>query len=258
MTPADRSVRLELDGRRATVTLDRPPLNVLDEPALDALESVFRVIADHGGVHVVTIVAAGTRAFSAGVAIEDHAPGRIEAMIERFHRALGRLLDLDAVAIAAVQGHCLGGGLELATACDLLVATDDARFGQPEIALGCFPPFAAAWLPRRIGPARANDLILTGRTLDIDEAERFGIVSRRAATGTLQAAVDRLVEELLAHSGAALAAAKRALRAARTQPYSEAIAESERIYRDELATTEDVGEGVVAFLAKRPPRWRHR
>ena len=175
-----------------------------------------------------------------------------------FHSAVRRLRELPAVAVAAVHGHCLGGGLELAMACDLVVASEDSRFALPEIQLGCYPPVAAALLPRLIGGPRAFDLLLTGRGFDAAEAERLGLLSRRAATGELHRAVQDLVDALLRQSGAALRLAKRAVREGEPLPFPAALAVAEGIYLEELTGTADMAEGIAAFMAKRPPVWQHR
>ncbi len=151
----------------------------------------------------------------------------------------------------------MGGGLELALACDWVLATDDARFGQPEVLLGCFPPVAAALLPRRVGEGRALELLLTGRTFDCDEAERLGLVTWRAG-GDLDAALARVTSDLLERSAAVAPLLKKAVRAGSERPFDAALAEAERIYLEELAATEDMDEGIAAFLAKRQPIWRHR
>lgn len=267
--PLTHAVRtdLERDGRLAVVTLDRPPLNVLDLGALADLESAVAALepgAGRGGPQVVVIRSASSRAFSAGVAVQDHTPDKLEEMLARFHGGLRRLRALPAVSIAAVGGHCLGGGMELALACDLVVAEEGARFAQPEIDLGCYPPFAAALYPALVGPRRALDLLVTGRALTAAEAERWGLVARLAPDGELDRAVDELVEILLGKSAAVLALTKRACRAgddegpAETGAFERALAGSERIYLEELAGTEDMEEGLAAFLDKRRPEWKHR
>lgn len=260
------AVRLESGGDGLVrLTIDRPPLNVLDLATLGELrrrlESVERgevEATDGPAPRVLIVAAAGERAFSAGVAVQDHTREQIAPMLETFHAALAVLRRLPAVSIAAVRGLCLGGGLELAAACDLVVAADGATFGQPEIELACFPPYAAALYPRWLGPQRAADLLLTGRRLSAAEAEAWGLVARRAADADLDAAVDELAAALLAKSGAALALTRRALAAGAAAPFAEALTATERLYLDDLAATADMDEGVAAFLAKRPPRWRHR
>jgi cyclohexa-1,5-dienecarbonyl-CoA hydratase len=256
-------VRLEAAShgeRTATLWLDRPPLNVLDLATLAALEDAVAALAEPSGgapPQVLLVRGAGQRAFSAGVAVEDHTGDRIGPMLERFHGALRRLRDLPSITVAVVHGHCLGGGMELAAACDLVVATEGARFGQPEIKLGCYPPWAAALYPALLGTRRTFDLLLTGRTLTAAEMATAGFVSRLAADGELETATAALVAELTSHSAAVTALTKRAIRAGEGGAFEAALAECERLYLQELTASRDMAEGVEAFLAKRAPRWSH-
>ncbi len=253
------TVRIERSAgaRVATIVLDRPPLNILDLETIERLDAALASLADPD-LQLVLVRGAGARAFSAGVAVQDHTADRIAAMLAGLHGAVRRLDALPAVTIAAIHGHCLGGGMELALACDLVLAADDARFGQPEIELGCFPPVAAALYPRRLGAARTLELLLTGRTLSAAEAEALGLVAWRCAAGDLDAGIARVTAELTAKSAVVMQLTKRAVRAGRDLGFPASLAETERIYLDELAGTADMEEGLAAFLAKRPPVWRHR
>jgi cyclohexa-1,5-dienecarbonyl-CoA hydratase len=244
---------LDRDGRTATITINRPPLNILDIPTIQRLGEAISELED---VQLVVIRGAGDRAFSAGVAVQDHTPELVGPMLESLHGAIRKLRDLSAVTVAAVKGHCLGGGMELALACDLVIATEDARFGQPEIELGCYPPVAAALYPSLIGPGRTLDLLLSGRVLTCEEAERMGLIARRVSS--LDEGLAKLTAEILAKSAAVVRLTKKAVRAGRDHGFSEALAESERLYLDELCPTADMAEGVAAFLEKRQPVWKHR
>ena len=207
---------------------------------------------------MIILHGAGDRAFSAGVAVQDHTPDRVGPMLDSLHGTIRRLRDLDAVTLAAVHGHCLGGGMELAMACDLVIASDEARFAVPEIELGCFPPVATALFPSRIGAGLTLDLALTGRSLTAEEAERLGLVTRRVAAEGLDALVREIAERIAARSAPVVRLTKRAVRAGRDLPFPEALAETERIYKEELLPLEDVEEGAAAFLEKRRPVWKHR
>jgi cyclohexa-1,5-dienecarbonyl-CoA hydratase len=252
-------VCLHREGRRASLEIARPPLNVLDAVTLGQLEAALDGLAGADAPHLLFVRGAGDRAFSAGVAVEDHTPERVEPAVRTFHRVLLALERLPAVTVAVVRGYCLGGGMELAAACDLVVAAADARFGQPEIRLGCFPPFAAAAYPALLGPKVAAEILLTGRPLGAEEAHRLGFVNRLAPPAELAAAADALADELLAHSGAVLALTKRALRTGDdATTFERALTACERLYFEELVATDDMNEGIAAFLEKRPPNWRHR
>ena len=241
----------------ATVTLDRPPLNVLDLEMIAGLREAAEELATRDDVQLVVLRGAGERAFSAGVAIEIHTPERIPEMIESFHGALRAWWRLAPLTVAAVHGHCLGGGMELASVCDLVLAEPGARFGQPEIRVGCYPPVAAALYPALLGPGRTLDLISTGRVIDAVEAERIGFVTR-LAEGGLDSALETLVGEITSHSAIAQRLGKKAVRASLGDRFERALVASEKIYLEEMAHTHDVDEGARAFLDKREPNWRHR
>lgn len=261
MTEGSSAVLYSRRERVATITLNRPPLNILDIPTMQALDEAVARLHHEDGLQLVVLRGAGDRAFSAGVSVQDHTPDKIRPMLEGLHGAIRRLRALAPVTVAAVHGHCLGGGMELALACDLVIATDDARFGQPEIELGCYPPVAAALYPPLLGAGRTLDLLLTGRTLSCEEAERLGLVTRRVETGGLDAGVEKLTAEVTGKSAAVTRLIKQAVRAGSAQAersFDEALAENERLYLEELARTEDMGEGIAAFLEKRRPVWQHR
>lgn len=255
---APGTVRAERSGAVVTLTLDRPPLNVLDIPMIEALARHLEQAAGDAGVGVVHVRAAGSKGFSAGVDVADHTPDRIGSMLEAFHRAFRVLNRMDPVSVAEVFGACLGGGCELAAMCDMAIVAEDAKLGQPEIALGCFPPVAAAAFGALIGPKRAADLILTGRTIDGREAERIGLVTRAVPAATLTDECAALVASLAGKSRPVLALTKRAMRACHPGAFEKSLAEAERIYLEELTATADMNEGMAAFLAKRPALWSHR
>lgn len=252
------TLHLHREGRIATLTIDRPPLNILDIPTIDRLGAALAEAAADPETLVIVLRGAGERGFSAGVAVQDHTPDRVGPMLDSLHGTIRRLRDLDLITIAAVHGHCLGGGMELAMACDLVIASGDARFAQPEIELGCFPPVATALLPQRIGAGLTLDLALTGRMLTATEAERLGLVTRCVSVGGLDEAVRDLAQRIAAKSAPVVKLTKRAVRAGRDLPFADALAETERLYKEELLPLEDVAEGAAAFLEKRPAVWKDR
>jgi cyclohexa-1,5-dienecarbonyl-CoA hydratase len=240
------SVRLEKSERVISITLDHPPLNIMDISLLRELDAVLSTCASDPAADVVVLCGAGERAFSAGVDIKDHSREKAPEMLEVVHGALRKLLALPQVTIARVQGICLGGGCELASCCDFIVAAENSSFATPEILVGCYPPVALARFSSLIGFRRAADLILTG------------LISRIAPQGQLETALAALLDELLGKSGAVLRVTLKGLREFSLRGFANALQRSEQIYRDELLKTEDVEEGVRAFLAKRKPRWTHR
>jgi cyclohexa-1,5-dienecarbonyl-CoA hydratase len=252
------NARMEKSGRLISITLDRPPLNVLDLALLRKLDAALDACGSEAGVDVVVFRGGGERAFSAGVDINDHTREKVPEMLEVVHGAMRKLLALPQVTVAAVQGTCLGGGCELASCCDFIVASEDSSFATPEILVGCYPPVAAARFPLLIGYRRAADMILSGRTLSAQEALSMGLISRVAPAGQLETALESLTGELLAKSGSVLRITLKALRELSLRGFDEALRRSEEVYRTELLATEDVEEGVRAFLEKRKPRWTHR
>jgi cyclohexa-1,5-dienecarbonyl-CoA hydratase len=247
-------VRLERSGASVRLVLARPPLNVLHIPMLDELERALAAVAADDSVGVVTLTGAGG-AFCAGVDVADHTPERVGRMLGSFHAAIRHLLALECPVIAAVNGAALGGGCELLLACDIVLAREDAKIGQPEIRLGAFPPVAAVLLPRLIGRQRALELLLTGRVLSAAEAHDLGLVTETVPADGFDAAVEGYVRRFLGLSGPVLRLAKRAVLAVEGLPPAAAIERAEDIYLDQLMQLDDAREGVVAFLEKRPPVW---
>jgi cyclohexa-1,5-dienecarbonyl-CoA hydratase len=252
------AVNVERSGSVLRLTLDRPPLNVLDTPMIEALALHLESAAADPGLAVIHIRGAGPKGFSAGVDVADHTPDKIRPMLDAFHRAFRLLNRMDPVSVAEVHGACLGGGCEIATMCDFAIVAEDAKLGQPEIELACFPPVAAAAFGALAGPKRAADLILTGRVISGREAERIGLVSRCVPAAELASETAKLVEALAAKSRPVLALTKRALRACHPGAFEKSLAEAERIYLEELVATEDMAEGMAAFMQKRRPEWKHR
>jgi cyclohexa-1,5-dienecarbonyl-CoA hydratase len=242
--------------RVASIVLNRPPLNVINLEMMDELSSAWREIEDIK-TQVVVISGAGDQAFSAGVDVADHLPGNVDQMISKFHRFVLQIRKSDCISVAAIQGYTLGGGAELAIMCDLIIAADDARVGQPEISLGCYPPVAAAYLPDAIGFHKASEMLLIGEPISAAEAARLGLVNTVVSRAILDQTVDAYVDKLLTKSSAVLPIAKRALREGAGRQFETALARTEEIYLRELTKTEDINEGIHAFLEKRPPSWKN-
>lgn len=244
-------VSLEVQGGAAWLTLARPPLNVLDLPTIRLAYERLAALPPRADVKAVFVRSALPGVFSAGVDVADHAPERVRETLTSFHAVVRVLHGLPQPTVAMVDGHCLGGGCELALCCDLLLATPRSMFGFPEIDLACFPPVAAVLLPR-LAP-RAAALVLTGERLDAEAARAAGLVTRVVAD--VEAAARSEAARLASKSGRALAFARRALREGAEGPFAEALARTERLYLDEVAKSADANEGVRAFLEKRKPRW---
>jgi cyclohexa-1,5-dienecarbonyl-CoA hydratase len=164
----------------------------------------------------------------------------------------------DCISVAAVHGYTLGGGAELAMSCDLIVAADDTEIGQPEIGLGCYPPVAVAYLPGAIGFHKASEMVLIGEPVAAKEAERIGLINKVVPRGQMTETVDAFVDKLLTKSSIVLALTKRALREGTGRHFEEALDRAHELYVRELTRTEDMSEGIMAFLEKRSPSWKNR
>src|SRR5258705_98405 len=250
-TTGHETIQLRLEGRMAWITLNRPPLNILDISMMQALDAVLERALSK--CDFVVFQGAGPKAFSAGAEIADHTPERVGKMLSAFHAIFRRLSKADCVKIAAVHGFCLGGGMELATFCDFVLATESAQFGQPEIKLGCFPPVAMVTLPRLIGMRAAADLILTGRQIGAAEAQRLGLVTRVVPDSELRNAVSKLLEELRALSPGVLQFTRKTLWNPHSAEFAEQLEEVQRVYSSVLMKTHDAQEAISAFFEKRKP-----
>lgn len=255
MEPAFRFIRLEAVDGAAVITLDRPPLNILTIEMIRELEAALDAVATDKHLKALVLCATGT-AFCAGVDVADHVPARVSDMIRGFGRLFVHLRTFPAPTIALVRGAALGGGTELALGCDFVLAGSSARFGQPEIKLGVFPPIAAALLPQLIGYQQAARLILTGETITADEAARLGIATDVVPDEDLLARRDHLLQQLRALSAPVLRLAKRALLTGADQGARRALAPIEDLYLGELMTTSDAAEGIQSFIEKRAAAWR--
>lgn len=245
----------EHDSAVARLTLAAPKGNVIDADMIGAVEKALSAVQQHAGLKLLVLDADGPN-FSFGASIEEHLGDAIRGALARLHHVIRRLQDVPAVTLAAVRGQCLGGGLELALGCDLMLVEASARLGIPEIKLGVFPPAASVLLPLRVGCGPAADLLLTGRSVSGNEAFHLRLAQRVAEEGALEAALQAwLGEDFLPRSGTGLRHAAAALRLARKRALGEDLAALERRYLDEMMAEADAEEGIRAFLEKRAPRW---
>ena len=248
-------IGFENDGVVARILLRRPPLNILHAAMIAELNRVLRDLRADAGLRAVVIAAEG-KAFSAGVAVEDHLPDKVRFMIEAFHDVFRHLRRLSCPTIAAVQGAALGGGCELACFADVVIAAEPASFGLPEIKLGVFPPVAAVHFPSRIGAVRTAQLVLSGEPLPAARALGIGLVDKVVRPDELDAAVREQVARFREKSATALRLAKRALAAASDADFELRLCDVEHVYLEELMKTPDAVEGIKSFLEKRAPVWQ--
>ncbi len=242
----------------ARITLQRPPVNVLNIPMMRELENALMSDAVTNEARVVVLQAKG-KAFSAGVDIADHTPERMEEMLGIFHAVVLRLQRCQVPTVALVERAALGGGAELATSCDLVLASEKATFGQPEILLGVFPPVAMVNLPGAIGVRKAAQLIFTGEIISADEAENIGLVNAVFPDETFAEQADAFLQRFSGLSRTSLLETKAAFREALTIRDPERALEAvEARYLERLMATHDAREGITAFMEKREPVWTHR
>lgn len=244
------------DANAYRITLADPPLHILDIALLEELRDALRGITNDR--HLLIIDASGEKAFSAGASVQDHLGDRVSAMLERFHDCFRMLARLDLITVALVRGVALGGGCELALACDFVLASDRARFGQPEIQLGVFPPVAAYQLSRQLPPRKGLELFLSGDPIDAASAERLGLVNAVFPAAEFDARANEWFARITRHSASSLRMAKKAFRLAQAEDFDERLARVERLYLEELMQTSDANEGLNAFVEKRKPEWKGR
>jgi cyclohexa-1,5-dienecarbonyl-CoA hydratase len=248
-------ITLELSPPAARIALHNPPLNVIDIPMMEEMGQALAEVEGRDDISMLVLSGAG-KAFSVGVDVAAHTPEKIAGMLAKFHAVILAVVNSKKVSIAAVRGHCLGGGAELAMVCDLVYTVETASWGFPEIKLGCYPPVAVTALAALVGQKRAADLIFTGRSITGQEAANIGLANRALPEGEVEGAVQESVRRLSNLSSAALAITKKASYVWNAMHFDKGLARAEKIYLDELMKTEDVQEGVNAFLEKRQPVWK--
>jgi cyclohexa-1,5-dienecarbonyl-CoA hydratase len=254
-----RDIQLAVTDRVARITFARPPLNVFTISMMKEMtDAINRAGMMPELCAIVFSAAPGMRAFSAGVSIEEHRPETVYQMLDAFHSVFHALDTVSRPVLALVSGAALGGGCELAAFADIVIATPSARFGQPEIKLGVFPPLAAVLLPRVIGEKKAREMILTGELLTAEQGLALGLVNHVVAENGLDSKADELLGVLRSHSAPALEMARRAMTRSSGLPFDEALKRSEDVYLNQLMSRKDPQEGIEAFIAKRPPKWKHK
>jgi cyclohexa-1,5-dienecarbonyl-CoA hydratase len=249
-------VWLEAEGRLLRLRLSRPKANLIDAAMIAALDKALAEHLGNGHLAAVLIDADGPH-FSFGASVEEHLPGQCAAMLRGLHGLIRRMVQAPVPILVAVRGQCLGGGLELALAGHLLFVAPDATLGQPEMKLGVFAPAASCLLPEVVGPARAADLLWSGRSISGAEAAAIGL-AQSAAADPERAALSYFDEHLKPKSASSLRLAVKAARHDYAARVTTKIDTVERMYLDELMATHDAVEGLEAFIGKRAAQWQHR
>jgi len=239
-----------------TITLNRPPVNILNIAMMEEINTTLKAWQGQKDLKVILFRAQG-KCFSAGVDVGEHMGDMAPKMIESFHNIFRYMDKLGITTAASVYGSCLGGGCEIAIFCDVVVASESAKLGQPEIQVGVFPPIAAQLMPRIIGRKAASDLILSGRIINADEALQIGLVNRVVKEEDLEKETMEFLKPYLRSSAEVLRLAKKAITVGLMDDLEPSLHSIEEIYLQELMATHDAQEGLTAFMEKRKPVWKN-
>ena len=250
------SIEYEKKAGIARINLNRPPLNVLNIAMMREICDAVSECQKDSSVKMLVIAGKG-KAFSGGVDVADHTKDKVNDMTEVFHKMCSLVYQFPQPTLALVNGHALGGGCELAMCCDMLIASDAAKFGQPEIKLGVFPPIAAIVLPRIVGRKNAMEIILSGELLDANEALRIGLVNKVVPYEKLAETGQNFIDKFAALSAIVLRVTKEACSQGLDTDYKKVLGNVENIYLNKLMVTKDAEEGLKSFMEKRPPVWKN-
>jgi len=251
-----KHIAYEETGKTGYLTMQRDDdLNVINIEMMNEINEVLESLNDGKNLKALVIRAKG-RAFSAGVDVAEHTEALAEKMIKTFHLMFLLLDRMECPTIAVVHGAALGGGCELACFCDMVIAREGAKFGQPEIKVGVFPPVAAAAFPQYSHLKKVYELLLIGDVILADEAERVGLVNQVYPKDEFEKKAEEFIYRLTSNSGAILRYTKRAIKENIGKPFGEALEWSEKIYLKEMMNSHDAHEGLTAFMEKRKPEWR--
>ncbi len=254
---AYKHLKIKKNDGVARITLARPKHNVFDIAMMNELNAELDLLSVDTELKCVVILGEGP-SWCAGVEVADHKPEMVSEMIAVFNGIFERIDKIEVPVIAGVHGACLGGGMEVAIACDVIVAAKSASFGQPEIKLGFFPPYAAIRLPQLIGPAKAIEVCTTGRRYSAEEAWQMGFVGYVADDDQLTDTLDRLIGDIRTASPLIIRLNKRAVKKHLGLTFKEALDGVSDLFLNELMKTEDTLEGIRSFEEKRRPQWKNK
>ena len=239
------------------IILDSAPLNIIDIDQCDELIESIYSIRDDDVARIVIVQGEGAE-FCSGTDIAQHTPELMPELLPRFHACLSAMLSLDAITIAAVEGHCLGGGLELALACDRILVDEEAKLGLPEIKLGCFPPAGWVQMLSRSSSGSAVRMVSSGDIYKASEFPHQGVIDQIAPSGDLEKTIDQEIKAYLKLSPAMLAFTARQFHRRAHDQWARLLKDLEKDYLEGIVSHPDSREGVEAFLEKREPRWADR
>ncbi len=250
-------VKFKVDGEVAHLRLDRPEQNLLNERMLMEIAAGINSVSEKAQVKLILLDSAG-KTFSGGIELGEYTQRRVFQLLDAFHNAFSAMMDTSKPVLVVVNGPAYGGGAELAALGDLVIATPNAKFAQPEIKLGAFPPLAAAVLPYILGPKRALELVLTGEAMSAERARDIGLVNWLVPEAELITKVDEVIRRVTAQSGPVLTMAKKAILGSLGLPLRDGVRNSMKVFLNELADLEDSQEGLRALVEKRAPKWKNR
>jgi cyclohexa-1,5-dienecarbonyl-CoA hydratase len=250
-------VKVKIDAEVARITLDRPDHNLLNERMLAELAAGINTLGERNEIKLMILDSAG-KTFCGGIELGEYTQRRVFQLLDAFHGAFAAMLDTSKPLLVVVNGPAFGGGAELAALGDLVIATPKARFAQPEIKLGVFPPLAAAVLPYILGPKQALELVLTGEAMSAERARDLGLVNWLVAEEELEKTVAEVSAKVTAQSGPVLTMAKKAILGSLGLPLRDGVRNSMKVFLNELAELEDSQEGLRALVEKRAPKWKNR
>jgi cyclohexa-1,5-dienecarbonyl-CoA hydratase len=253
---AFKSIEYQPTDSGVTIVLNKPPLNIMNIEMMEELATALTTVVREQPKFL--LLRAKGKAFSAGVDVSDHTEENANHMITAFHKMFHIMNHMMTPTVAAVKGACLGGGCELATFCDIVIASEDSKFGQPEIKVGVMAPVAAAFFPKMLGCRKTLELLLTGATISAAEAEQIRLINKAVPNEMFEEEVARTVKTLSALSAPVLRLNKKAVMDGLELDFERALGGVEDIYIQELMATEDAKEGLAAFLEKRRPEWREK
>ena len=252
-----KNIQVKVESGIGEIIFNRPPLNVLNIEMMTEINSVLKDFASDPNLKVIIFTGAG-KAFSAGVDVSEHTKDKVNEMITIFHEIFHNLNEISVPTIAAVNGAALGGGCEVAIFCDIVLASERAKFGQPEIKVGVLPPIAAVMFPRLMDRKKAIELILTGDVISAHEAKELGLVNQVLPVDEFEEKKNEFVKKFTNLSASVLKITKKSINQTIGLDYQNAIKSVEDLYLNELMSTEDANEGLAAFLEKREPIWKNR
>ncbi|MGH9736824.1 MAG: enoyl-CoA hydratase/isomerase family protein [Candidatus Acidiferrales bacterium] len=250
-------VKFRVEGAAVRLTLDRPEHNLLNERMLAEIAAAINSVGDRRDVKLIVLDSAG-KEFCGGIELGEYTQRRVFQLLDAFHSAFTAMLDTSKPVLVVVNGSAFGGGAELAALGDLVIATPRARFAQPEIKLGVFPPLAAAILPYILGPKLALELVLTGEVMTAERAHDLGLVNWLVSEKEVEGKIADVIAKVTAQSGPVLTMAKKAILGSLGQSLRDGVSSSMKVFLNELGELEDSQEGLRALVEKRAPNWKNR